>query len=171
MPPDSELTAADKSTITQALDALEGDVRFRAGPRGRRFLRYVVEEELAGRGDRIKAFAVAVDVLGRPVDFNGKDDPIVRTEATRLRQFLEDYYALAGVDLPVRFVLPRGSYRPRFEMAEEPAEPSPAPAAVASAKKRWNPVTLGAILAIVLIFGVTAFIALDASARRKHQGQ
>jgi len=156
----------------RALDALEGDARFRAGPRGRRFLRYVVEEELAGRGDRIKAFAVAVDVLGRPVDFNSKDDPIVRTEATRLRQSLEDYYALAGTDLPVRFVLPRGSYRPRFEMTVEPDErvPPPAPATMTLTKRQWRPVAIGAVLVAVLTFGMAAFVAVNAFASRQvHQ--
>ena len=33
--------------------------------RNKRFLRYVVEETLAGRGDRIKSYAIAVDVFGR----------------------------------------------------------------------------------------------------------
>ncbi len=32
---------------------------------GRRFLSYIVEKALAGRADRIKAFSIATDVLGR----------------------------------------------------------------------------------------------------------
>jgi len=32
---------------------------------GRRFLSYIVEKALAGRADRIKAFPIGTDVLGR----------------------------------------------------------------------------------------------------------
>lgn len=58
----SEVSAADcRAQLTRILDSAEFDTT----DRGRRFLRYVVEETLAGRGDRIKAYSVAVEVFGR----------------------------------------------------------------------------------------------------------
>ena len=53
------------------------------------FLTYVVEETLAGRSDRLKSYRIAVEVFGRPTDFDVADDPVVRTPANRLRSMLE----------------------------------------------------------------------------------
>src|SRR5690242_6510668 len=49
-----------------------------------RFLRFVVDQHLAGRADEIKESVIAVEVFGRSADFNPKRDPIVRAEAARL---------------------------------------------------------------------------------------
>jgi adenylate cyclase len=87
---------------------------FDASERNRRFLRYVVEQTLAGRGDRIKAYDVAVTVFGRDDSFDPQSDPIVRIEASRLRRSLERYYLLAGRDDPVRIEVPKGGYVPAF---------------------------------------------------------
>jgi hypothetical protein len=79
------------------------------------FLTYVVEETLAGRAERIKAYTIAVDALGRDARFDPQADPIVRVEAGRLRRALESYYATAGRDEPIVIELPRGSYIPVFQ--------------------------------------------------------
>src|SRR5829696_3709041 len=60
--------------------------------RGRRFLRYVVEETLAGRADRLKAYVIGTEVLERDPSFDAQTDPVVRIEAGRLRRALERYY-------------------------------------------------------------------------------
>src|SRR4051812_16132025 len=59
--------------------------QFDASERNRRFLSYVIEETLAGRADRIKAYNVATEVFGRDVNFDPQLDPVVRMEARRLR--------------------------------------------------------------------------------------
>ena len=51
--------------------------------RSRSFLRYVVEETLAGRGERIKGYTVAVEVFGRDAAVDTNVDPVVRIEAGR----------------------------------------------------------------------------------------
>lgn len=58
---------------------------FNAPERIRGFLTFVVEEILAGRRDRIKAYFVVIHVLGRTEDFDVQNDPVVRIEAARLR--------------------------------------------------------------------------------------
>ena len=65
---------------------------FDASGRNRRFLAHVVEEALAGRSARIKAYIIATEVFGRGMDFDPQADPIVRIEAGRLRRSLERYY-------------------------------------------------------------------------------
>jgi adenylate cyclase len=51
-----------------------------------RFLRYIVEETLAGRADRIKAYSVGTVVFERDASFDAQSDPVVRIEAGRLRR-------------------------------------------------------------------------------------
>lgn len=76
------------------------------------FLNFVVEEALAGRGDRIKAYTIATAALGRGETFDPQTDPIVRVEAARLRRALRAYYANGGADDPVVIELPIGTYTP-----------------------------------------------------------
>lgn len=92
---------------------------FDASGRNRNFLRYVVEETVAGRTAYIKGYTVAQNVFGRGVDFDPQLDPVVRIEASRLRRSLERYYLTAGKTDPVRIELPKGGYVPRFTVKIE----------------------------------------------------
>jgi adenylate cyclase len=87
---------------------------FDASDRNRRFLRYVVEETLEGRADRIKAYNIATIVFGRDVGFDPQLDPVVRMEAQRLRRSLERFYLTEGRDSAVWIFLPKGGYVPEF---------------------------------------------------------
>ena len=72
----------------------------------------------AGRArDRLKAYDLAVAVLGRDERFDPQNDPIVRIEVGRLRRDLEHYYADAGSGDPIRIAIPKGHYVPTFEIA------------------------------------------------------
>jgi TolB-like protein len=102
------------SEIRKELDRILGSSRFSSAQRSREFLRYVVDERLAGRSDKLKGATIAVDVFGKPRDFDSSTDPVVRVEARRLRQRLTEYYLTDGASNPVRIELPVGSYRPRF---------------------------------------------------------
>ena len=82
------------------------------------FLRYIVEEALAGRADRIKAYNIATAVFGRDEEFDPQSDPIVRVEAGRLRRALERYYLTAGQDDPVRISDSEGLLHTRVRRAE-----------------------------------------------------
>ena len=86
---------------------------FQLPERGRAFLRYIVEESLAGRAKRIKAYSIAIEVFGRDEGIT-PDDPVVRIEAARLRRALERYYLVAGQSDPIRIDIPKGSYVPVF---------------------------------------------------------
>ncbi|HSA80984.1 MAG TPA: hypothetical protein VLE23_09180 [Geminicoccaceae bacterium] len=88
---------------------------FEASERRRRFLRYVVEEMLAGRADRLKGYSIATAVFERDDSFDPQTDPVVRLEAGRLRRALEHYYLTAGRNDPMRIEIPKGSYVPICE--------------------------------------------------------
>ncbi len=75
--------------------------------RRQRFLEYIVNEVLAGRGERIKGYSVALEVFDRPESFDPIVDPIVRIEAVRLREKLREYYEAVGRSDPVVIELPK----------------------------------------------------------------
>jgi adenylate cyclase len=83
---------------------------FEQAARSSKFLRFVVEQTLAGHGDRLKGYTIAIEVFGRSADFDAQSDPLVRVEAGRLRRRLTEYYADEGRNDSVRIELPRGSY-------------------------------------------------------------
>jgi adenylate cyclase len=77
-----------------------------------RFLRFIVERHLKGRNDELKESVIGVEVFGRKPDYNPKYDPIVRTEARRLRARLSEYYTNGGKSDPLIIELPKGGYVP-----------------------------------------------------------
>src|SRR5690349_5908528 len=79
-----------------------------------RFLRYIVEETLAGRGSAIREYTLGVHVFDRGEDFNPRMDPIVRVQARNLRVRLERYYQGPGMNDTIRIELPKGTYVPIF---------------------------------------------------------
>ena len=87
---------------------------FAATERSRKLLEFLVDESLAGRGARIKAYCIGTVVFGRPESFDPQKDPIVRIEAARLRRDLEHYYLTDGIADPVVIDIPKGGYVPRF---------------------------------------------------------
>ena len=79
-----------------------------------RFLRFVVEGYLDGKDQELKESVIAVEVFGRSPGFDSRLDPVVRTEAVRLRARLGDYYAKEGKADALVIELPKGGYVPRF---------------------------------------------------------
>lgn len=107
--------------ILAELDRILVHDEFLATHKMREFLRFVVEEALAGRADKIKGFTVAVAVFGRDESFDPTHDPVVRIQAGRLRRALERYYLVAGGSDPVRISIPKGGYAPEFTRNESAA--------------------------------------------------
>ena len=100
--------------VRAALERILGSVEFARSKRVGSFLRFVVEETLADRGDRLKAFSIAREVYGRDETFDPRTDTIVRVEAGRLRRRLVKYYETMDQDDPVRIDIPKGGYTPAF---------------------------------------------------------
>ncbi|HYM10824.1 MAG TPA: tetratricopeptide repeat protein, partial [Bryobacterales bacterium] len=98
--------------------ASEGFIR---SPRLSRFLQFTVEQTLAGQGERLKEYLVAIEVFDKEGSFDPRTDTIVRVEARRLRSTLIEYYATGGRNDAVRIDFPKGSYIPTFQNQELPA--------------------------------------------------
>ncbi|MBP2237010.1 TolB-like protein/Flp pilus assembly protein TadD [Sinorhizobium kostiense] len=103
-----------ESEVRVQLDRILASPEFDVPERARRFLTYIVNEVIAGRGDRIKAYSIALEVFGRDASFDGQTDPVVRIEAGRIRRSLERYYLTAGRNDPVAITVPKGGYVPVF---------------------------------------------------------
>ncbi|RUU01460.1 hypothetical protein EOD23_21455, partial [Mesorhizobium sp. USDA-HM6] len=124
---------------------------------------HVVEETLAGRGGRIKAYSIAVEVFGRGESFDAQTDPIVRIEAGHLRRALERYYLTSGHADPILITIPKGGYVPVFTLhsrqpVEEPQAPL-IPQMIADSSVR----PMGSRLVRTGVLVVVAFLAAGAS--------
>ena len=92
-----------------------------------RFLRYIVEETLAGRASGIKEQVLGLEVFDRGQDFNPRLDPIVRVQARNLRSRIAKYYEGPGAGDPIRIELPKGTYIPVFhQVGPVPGQPAAA---------------------------------------------
>ena len=100
--------------IRTQLNRVLRHAEFHATDKMRDFLRFVVEEMLAGRSRQIKGFTIATEVYGRDADFDAAHDPVVRIQAGRLRRAIERYYLVAGQQDPIRIEIPKGGYVPVF---------------------------------------------------------
>ncbi|WFP65317.1 tetratricopeptide repeat protein [Mesorhizobium sp. WSM4904] len=114
--------------VRETLERLLASETFGRSERARRLLRYLVEREQAGEGDRLKGTSIAMDVFGKDGDFDASTDAVVRVQAGRLRELLDHYFANEGVAEPVRIAIPRGGYVPSYELnaIRLPAEAKPA---------------------------------------------
>ena len=112
------------ASIRSCLDRILGSSQFVRSERMIRFLRFAVEELLAGRAGRLKEYAIGVEVFDRGDSFDPRVDPIVRVEARRLRAKLREYYEHEGRLESLRIDLPRGGYVPRVAPVEAVVLPS-----------------------------------------------
>lgn len=105
--------------VQSELDKILASRTFRAAHGQKKFLAYAVEQALAGNAHLLKEYVVATEALGRDESFDPRLDPIVRTEARKLRARLAKYYETEGAGDPLRIEFRKGSYVPVFH---HPAE-------------------------------------------------
>jgi serine/threonine-protein kinase len=136
-----ELTKDAEVKIAEQLNHVLTSKAFRQADRLKRFLSFIVEETVAGRGERLKEFVVGVEVFGKPDSFDPRNDPIVRVQARRLRAQLARYYREEAPDSELIIELPKGGYAPVFR-----------PVKTASARRAPRPELISRNTAVVLPF-------------------
>jgi hypothetical protein len=144
---DSPLTESERQLVAGHLEELLEHPAFAGSRRRQAFLRYVVEETLAGRGAAIKETTIAVDVFGRSSDFDAQSASIVRVTGGEVRKRLAQAYA-SGLKSGVRIELPVGSYQPEFEFLPPAGEAAPFPAR--SRRWWWLAAAAGALALLVV---------------------
>ena len=140
-----------EQSIREALRKLSSSPRFASSERLCRFLRFTVEETLAGKTDQLKETIVGAEVFGRKPDYDPRLDAVVRIEAVKLRARLKEYYDNEGRNDPVRIDLPKGGYVPVFlpqASVDAPVVATP----VAPRSRAWI-----ALLALVVLAAVGLF--------------
>ncbi|MDE1154716.1 MAG: hypothetical protein PW735_03180 [Acidobacteriaceae bacterium] len=105
------------------LERLLGDQRFHGTERAKSILRYLAERHFQGCPEAVKAYTIALDVLGRGADFDASSDPIVRIEMSRLRSVLNQYYEAFGETSGITIRLPIGRYLVEFSRTDPAGAP------------------------------------------------
>jgi TolB-like protein len=95
-----------------------------AGRRGQ-LLQYLVEHTLAGDADKVTEYGIGLDVFDKPTSFDPRIESVVRTEFSRLRQRLKDYYAEEGRRDRIAIDFPPRSYAATFELRDAVTLPEP----------------------------------------------
>jgi len=113
--PASTLNGISAPEIRAELDQILRSRAFIQSRRIRRFLQFIVEESLLGQPHRLKEYPIGLEVFDRREAFDPRVDSIVRVEARRLRNKLDEYYRTEGREDHVRILLRKGSYMPAFE--------------------------------------------------------
>jgi len=111
--------------VNNELDRILSSKTFVNSPQLCRFLKFIVEYEIAGRGGELKEYVLGLQVLRKDDSFDPRLDTGVRSEARRLRQKLAEYYHSEGQGDPIEITLPKGSYRPAFHGRPEKAAARP----------------------------------------------
>lgn len=132
------------SGLDQTIEAILESGALGQSERRARLLRYLVDLEVSGNGDRTKAYSIAIDVLGRDESFDPGSDSIVRVEIARLRDGLRLFYGEKRDPGLWLIDIPKGTYRPTL---------TPPDAARTKKKYRLRPALfVAALLALAVTF-------------------
>lgn len=165
---DNERKEPSASEVRAALERILASRCFQQAGRASDFLRFVVEQTLAGSGHRLKGYTIGVEVFGRPADFDAQSDALVRVEAGRLRRRLVEYYAGEGIADPIKITLPRGTYAVEYQYAsaaEHAAAAAPTPPAASA--QRAQPWRHAALMLSALLVGAVGVIAWQQASLRE----
>jgi hypothetical protein len=108
-------TEEQRSSVHTQLERLLENSHFSHSKRFPSFLRFIVQEELEGRGEQLKERTLGLEVFGREPGYDTTADPIVRVTAAEIRKRIAQYYQEPGHSGELRISLPPGSYIPHFD--------------------------------------------------------
>lgn len=146
-----------------ALDRVLGSSVFRGPGRASRFLQFAANKTLSGEGSQLKEYRIGLEVFGRSAAFDPRIDPIVRVEARRVRQKLQQYYDGEGANDPVRMEMPRGSYvitfaGPPQTTRAQPLSEAPVMAGAARSNQRLRRIRWLAAASVALALGLASIL-------------
>lgn len=107
----TELEADPRWQLVQRVVTSSG---FSRSVRLSEFLVFISRTTIEGQTANLNEHQIGVKVFGRSSGYLQSEDNIVRANASRLRQRLEEYFATEGQDEELRLSLPRGGYVPEF---------------------------------------------------------
>jgi len=87
---------------------------FKGSHRSGQFLKYIIDQSIAGQFDLLKERLIGVELFGRSPSYDTGDDAIVRVTASDVRRRLLQHYGTNGKSSEFRLSLPLGSYIPEI---------------------------------------------------------
>src|SRR5262245_50767303 len=129
---------AESKAARQQLERVLASPGFARNERLSRFLRFVVEGHLEGKDRELKESLLAIEIFGRAPGYDPKQDPIVRTEARRLRARLSEYYLGGGKNDALVIDVPTGGYVPVIRPSQPRPETTPLMIAHGPPLRRWR---------------------------------
>lgn len=161
--------SVDRDSVLKQLERLLASSVFRRAERSSALLRYLVEQTLDGRADRLKEYTLGAEALGRGEDFDPRADPVVRAEASRLRVRLDQYDKSLGHSDPIRITLTKGSYVPQFLPRTRPTTGEP------EARPHWriglvakSPLVAWTCAAVAGVVAVMAWVQTRSNPQEPH---
>jgi len=140
-----------QTAVREELARVLASQEFRTSKRSQEFLRYVVENTLAGRTDTLKERTIGIDVFARPASYDPADDATVRVKAGEVRKRLDRYYSTEGARDTLRIELPAGTYIPEFQAVTPPDEHGHVAAGAQPARRRSRTLTVALAGAVVIV--------------------
>ncbi len=154
--PDSGGQTRDQQVaVREELARVLASQEFRTSRRCQEFLRYVVENTLAGRTDTLKERTIGIDVFARPASYDPADDATVRVKAGEVRKRLDRYYATAGHADSLHIELPAGTYVPEFRVVAPPVDHDHPAAAEHTPKHISWPLIVGVAVVVLAVIAVS----------------
>lgn len=126
----------------------------------RRLLRFLADKALSGEADQLNEYSIGVDALGKPPNYDPRQDAIVRLHIGRIRQKLGDYYRNEGREDPLILELPKGRFKLKWDVRPTPAaEPAKtAPQNPAGYQHRKSVLVWAGILLLLLVWGTSSTV-------------
>jgi tetratricopeptide (TPR) repeat protein len=144
-----------EAAVREQLDRVLASPYFANSNVRTRFLRFVVEETLAGRGDELREIVIGVHVF-KP-DYNPQADNHVRRHAPDVRRCLRQYYETSGNSDPIVIELSPGRYTP----ALLPKQNEPGPRTPPHPLWRWIIAGIAAGFLLAFVFSDSRQWILD----------
>ena len=90
---------------------------FEQGSLRYRLLEHLIQTELDGHGDTLKAYTIGLDVFEKPDTFDPSTDSSVRVGIGRLRTALAMFESSGKADIDLIVDVPVGTYRPTLTLS------------------------------------------------------
>ncbi len=163
----SELIESSQ-TFEQQVERIVRSDAFRNADALRKLLRFLADRLASGEAEQLKEYSVGVDALGKPADYDPRQDSTVRIQVGRLRLKLAEYYMSEGLQDPCIIELPKGHFKLKVTLRQPiaPALHTPSEAPQHAGTRRTLLYALGATALLAAAWAVVATVQLS-SERQK----
>jgi hypothetical protein len=107
-------TESDIELFHQHLKEVIEGAAFKASHRSGQFLKYIVDQAIAGHFESLKERVIGIELFGRSPTYDTGEDAIVRVTASDVRKRLLQHYGKEGATSEFRISLPLGAYIPEI---------------------------------------------------------